>query len=140
MTTSPKGNEIGSMFTAWRHASPRRALAIAVASLAAVTCVGPVVEAGALGPYTVWFNQRMKARAEHAGLVGRPDSVVEKVLGRADNIVTHRAPRRLSPDGGGWLGEGGRTFEYYPYPFLPFSKVQVHCPAGVVTGIELFDD
>jgi hypothetical protein len=27
------------------------------------------------------------------------------------------------------------TYEYYPYRFLPFSKFQVFCEGGLVTGV-----
>lgn len=32
------------------------------------------------------------------------------------------------------------TYEYFPYPFLPFSKFQVHCTRGIVSTLERFDD
>ncbi|NOK09161.1 hypothetical protein [Corallococcus exercitus] len=62
---------------------------------------------------------------EHAGLIGKSIDEVEAVLGTADNIT---------------LNPSSQTFEYYPYPYLPFSKVQVFSSRGVVTGVEMFDD
>lgn len=32
------------------------------------------------------------------------------------------------------------TYNYVPFPWLPFEKFQVHCRHGVVESIELFDD
>ena len=102
--------------------------------------VGACIEVSSVGPYTTWFNQRKMARAKAAGLVGQPEANVEAVLGRPNNDYTHAA-YILSPDGGTRVvGDPLRTFDYYPYPFVPFSKFQVHCHGGVVTGLEMFDD
>ena len=104
---------------------------------------GACVDGSLEGPYTTWFNRRMMARATAAGLVGLPEANVEAVLGAASYEYTFAAPYMASPDGGSpvvVVGQPGRTFDYYPYPFLPFSKFQVHCHLGVVTGLEMFDD
>ena len=131
----------GQLFVPWRRFSRLNALVAGVIVVGFVSCVGPYVEAAALGPYTTWFNQRMKARAERAGLVGRPESEVEEVLGRASSSYRFPAARVVSSEGSvRVVGRPGWTFDYYPYPFLPVAKFQVHCHDGVVTGLEMFDD
>ncbi|CAM4452294.1 hypothetical protein [Corallococcus exiguus] len=93
-----------------------------------LTCGVPVVacvESAALGPYTTWYNQSKLTTALKAGLKGRPASDVEAVLGSADEILNRSE---------------SQTFNYYPYPYLPFSKFQVFSVNGVVTGFEMFDD
>ncbi|MGV3620584.1 MAG: hypothetical protein ACO1OB_07190 [Archangium sp.] len=77
------------------------------------------------GPWTRSFNYRLEATAKAAGLIGRPESDVEVVLGSASYVYVHA---------------GGRTFNYWPLPGLPSKQFQVHCREGVVTGLELFDD
>lgn len=83
------------------------------------------VESAALGPYTTWYNQSKRSTVQKAALVGRPASDVEAVLGAADVI---------------WNRSDSQTFNYYPYPCLPFKAFQVFSIKGVVTGFEMFDD
>ena len=93
-----------------------------------LTCGAPTfvcVEAGSVGPYTAWYNHHKKDLATKAGLVGRPIADIETVLGPADAIQEF---------------DGYRTYEYYPYPLLPFSKFQVHTDNVVVFSLEMFDD
>lgn len=97
-------------------------------------------DVASLGPYTVSFNHRMKERAERAGLIGQPQERVEAVMGAASFVYDYPAPMIVGPAGARVVGKAGRTFDYYPYPFLPVSKFQVHCHEGVVTGLEMFDD
>lgn len=100
--------------------SPWRGFAIAAFLVVALLapCVG-------CGPWITWYNESHRERAIAAGLVGRPEADVERVLGSASSIE----------------GRGlGRTFNYHPIPGWPFSKFQVHCMNGVVTGLEMFDD
>lgn len=109
--------------------------------VAGVVPMGACLENINLGPYTTWFNQRLMAKATSAGLVGRRESEVESVLGSASEIHAYEHGTRTAADGGvEAIDPVARTFNYYPLPFMPFSKFQVHCHDGVVTGLEMFDD
>ena len=106
-------------------------------------CLGLVFasgyEAAEHGPYTSRFNRRLKAQAEQAHLVGGPVDRVAAVLGSPDNVMESWEVMRS--DGRPARGaEFVTTYEYYPYPWLPFSKFQVHTMAGVVRSLEMFDD
>ena len=92
-----------------------------------VLIVAAVLEAGRLGPYTTWYNHHLRKRAESDHLIGAPEARVVELLGCPDNIMTFSA---------GFV----TMYEYYPYPFLPMSKFQVHCIGGTVRVIEEFDD
>lgn len=60
------------------------------------------------------------------------------VLGR-DNVMQFW--QILDRDGStAPVAEFVTTYEYFPYPFLPFSKFQVHCTRGIVSTLERFDD
>ena len=103
--------------------------------------VGACLENASQGPYTTWFNHHLMDKATSAALVGRPESEVESVLGSASEIHTYEHNTRTAADGGvEFTDPMARTFNYYPLPFWPFSKFQVHCHNGVVTGLEMFDD
>jgi hypothetical protein len=107
------------------------------------SCCAPVaafLEAAALGPYTAWYNQRKLAEATL--LIGGPSARVEAVLGRASNAYTFPAAHIVDHTGKvvRVVGRPGQTFEYYPYPFLPMSKFQVHCHGGIVSSLEMYDD
>ena len=96
-------------------------------------------ECASLGPYTSWFNNRLLSRAESAHLVGASQDLVEKALGKPDNVMQFwevLGPDKSSAPGAKFV----TTFEYFPYPFLPFSKFQVHCVDGLVRTLERFDD
>jgi hypothetical protein len=106
-------------------------------------CLGLVFasayEAVEHGPYTRWFNHRLKAEAEQARLVGGPAHRVAIVLGSPDNIM--RFWEVIGADGRPAPGaEFVTTYEYYPYPWLPFSKFQIHTTRGGVRSLEMFDD
>lgn len=97
--------------------------------LVAIGVCGSCVEALTLGPYTVWFNTRMKQKVIDSVLIGRPESEIEPTLGRATEryeVVSSSPP--------------GVIYDYYPYPWWPFAKFQVFAEDGIVTGYELFDD
>jgi hypothetical protein len=108
-----------------------------------LVCVGfvcaSVFEAAQHGPYTRWFNDHLDAKARRADLIGRPVSRIRSVLGSPDNIMEFweviGADGRPAPG-----AEFVTTYEYYPYPWLPFSKFQVHTTRGIVRGLEKFDD
>jgi hypothetical protein len=108
-----------------------------------LACLGLVFvsgwEAAEHGPYTRWFNHRLKVQSEQAHLVGRPADRVIATLGTPDNIMEFweviGADGRPAPG-----AEFVTTYEYYPYPWLPFSKFQVHTTGGIVRGLEMFDD
>lgn len=109
--------------------------------VAGVLPLGVCLENVNQGPYTTWFNQRLTAKATSAALIGQPEAAVEGVLGSASEIATYEHETRSAIDGGvEVIGPAARTFNYYPLPFVPFSKFQVHCHNGVVTGLEVFDD
>lgn len=96
-------------------------------------------ESAELGPYTSWFNNRLLAKAEQAQLVGSPADRVVKVLGPPDNVM--RFWEVLDADGRPAAhAKFVTTYEHYPYPWLPFSKFQVHTTEGVVRSLERFDD
>ena len=96
-------------------------------------------EAAKLGPYTTWFNHHLRAKAEQSHLVGASVNRVVAVLGSPDNIMEFW--ERTGADGRPAPGaEFVTTYEYYPYPWLPFSKFQVHTTRGVVRSLEMFDD
>jgi hypothetical protein len=96
-------------------------------------------ESAEVGPYTSWFNNRLLAKAEQAHLVGSSADRVVKVLGQPDNIM--RFWEVLDADGRPAIhAQFVTTYEYYPYPWLPFSKFQVHTTGGVVRTLERFDD
>jgi hypothetical protein len=96
-------------------------------------------ESAQLGPYTNWFNHRLKTRAERARLVGSSEKRVVEVLGTPDNIMEFWEV--LDAEGRpAQHAHFVRTYEYYPYPWLPFSKFQVHTVGGVVHNLEMFDD
>ena len=59
---------------------------LVAALLACCLPVGACVECTTEGPYTTAFNHRMNAKAEAAGLVGRPEADVEVVLGRSSSV------------------------------------------------------
>ena len=95
---------------------------------------------GETGPYVRWYNQRMYQIATSHGLVGRPDSDVETVLGPASVIYRYWNTTRMdtglpTPD-----AEFITTFNYAPFPELPMKKFQVHCEGGKVRTLEMFDD
>jgi hypothetical protein len=93
--------------------------------------VGAALEAASLGPYTAWVDQRLHRMAVQAGLVGAPESRVELVLGRADNVM-----RGWEPAEEGAATRATAIYEYYPYPFVPLSKFRVHCAQGRVRAVE----
>ena len=108
-----------------------------------LVCLGLVFasgfEAANHGPYTWSFNFRLKTKAEQGHLVGASVSRVVAVLGSADNVMEFweviGADGRPAPG-----AELVTTYEYYPYPWLPLSKFQVHTTSGVVRSLEMFDD
>lgn len=112
-----------TLLSDYRHGSVRHWRGLLFAAVGASLWFGSCLEAATLGPYTTWFNQRMKSRA--GPLIGQPEANVERVLGAANYVR---------------VDEESRTFNYHPYPWFPFSKFQVHCYQGVVTSLEMFDD
>jgi hypothetical protein len=102
-----------------------RRLMLVVAVLATLALLGlvlPALDAASHGPYSTWYNRRCQKIANEAGLVGRPERDVIRVLG---------APTYTY---------GTRTYNYAPCPWAPTAKFQVHCEGGFVTGVEQFDD
>lgn len=113
-------------------------LTAVVAGLLLLVCAA-IWESARLGPYTSWFNNRMLAKAERAHLVGSSVDRVQDVLGPADNIMRFRDASDVDGRSAGHA-RFVTTYEYYPYPWLPFSKFQVHTTEGVVRSLERFDD
>jgi hypothetical protein len=106
-------------------------------------CWAACVDLTTLGPYTRWFNERLMARAQADGLIGKPATSVEPLLGPADEVQDYTNGYIISADGGvvdAHPPRKIRTFNYYPYPHISFSNFQVHCTEGIVTGLEMFDD
>lgn len=107
--------------------------------VALLLAIGGVVEAGRRGPYTKWYNQHLRQLALDARLQGSHETRVADVLGLPSNIMEFWDVR----DSSGNPAQGAhliRTYEYYPYPYLPFSKFQVHCTEGIVRTLEMYDD
>lgn len=107
--------------------------------LVVLLTIGAAVETARRGPYTRWYNQQLRQRALDARLPGSPETRVGDVLGSPDNIMEFWEVL----DASGHPAKGAhfvRTYEYYPYPFLPFSKFQVHCTEGIVRTLEMYDD
>ena len=102
--------------------------------------IGGCFEAGSEGPLTTAFNHRLRHRAEAAGLVGRPETDVQRVMGTASDDYDTSGYIIDSSGQATPIGGPSHTYDYYPYPWTPFSKFQVHCTAGVVTALEEFDD
>ncbi len=95
---------------------------------------GSWLEAANAGPYTTWFNHRLRDRAAQANLVGRPQADVERVLGAASR---ERDVREAVP--GAALPVTRHTYDYYPYPWAPESKFEVRCEQGVVAAFHEFE-
>ena len=92
-----------------------------------------------LGPYTTWYNEKLENKAQKANLVGRPIDDVKLVLGEPDHIVRFWSYVEI-PGIEELRSASFATLEYYPSPFLPFSKFQVHTTGGIVHSLEKFDD
>jgi len=90
--------------------------------IAVILAVLPAMDAASHGPYSTWFNWRCQKLADEAGLVGRPEADVMKVLGPPSYTYLNR------------------TYNYAPVGWFPTAKFQVHCENGVVIGVEQFDD
>ncbi|MFT3842135.1 MAG: hypothetical protein QM723_34410 [Myxococcaceae bacterium] len=127
------------VFATWRRrANSLVPVALFLSAFAIV--IGSCVESANLGPYTTWYNHRLRARAEQVGLVGKPEVEVEKLMGWA-NSDYDLGTYKLLPNGDTERTSiTGHTYDYYPYPWIPFSKFQVHCHNGVVSSLEEFDD
>jgi hypothetical protein len=104
-----------------------------VAGFGILVLTTPVFDAAFHGPYSTWYNQRCQRLADQAHLIGRPEREVLHVLGLA--TYTYEYPE-VYPDVGTWT----RTYNYAPCPWAPTAKFQVHCQAGIVIGMEQFDD
>ena len=82
----------------------------------------PALDAASHGPYSTWFNKRCQRLADKAGLVGRPEADVTKIMGPPTYTYLNT------------------TYNYAPIWWLPTAKFQVHCEDGVVISVEQFDD
>ena len=97
------------------------------------------VDAANHGPYTISFNRRCQELADRAGLVGRPESDVVRVLGEPTSLW--RSWSQWYPNGRPADGAYLITiYNYSPCSFLPCGKFQVGCVGGVVTSTEQLDD
>jgi hypothetical protein len=104
-----------------------------LAAIGLFVLVLPALDAGSHGPYSTWYNRRCQRLADRAGLIGRPELAVVRVLGSP--TFTYEFPE-VYPDIGKWT----RTYNYAPCPWAPHAKFQVHCQAGIVIDVEQFDD
>ena len=97
------------------------------------------VDAANHGPYITAFNQRCQELADRAGLVGRSESDVVKVLGKHTSVWRYWSTRdgMDRPAPGAYLIT---IYNYAPCSFLPCGKFQVGCDGGVVKGTEQLDD
>ncbi|WKZ57708.1 MAG: hypothetical protein QY326_03315 [Bdellovibrionota bacterium] len=96
-------------------------------------------ETAHLGPYTTWFNENLEKKSKQAALVGDSVARVVPVLGSPSNV--RQFWEVIGADGKPAPGAHFvTTYEYFPYPWIPFSKFQVHTSEGIVRGIEKFDD
>ena len=103
-------------------------VAVVAAGIWVATRVVLVIDAVAHGPYCTWYNNECSRLSVQAGLVGRPESAIESVLGPPSSVWEYDQP-------------DGRTRTYNYAPSLAASgKFQVHCLGGVVARLEPFDD
>lgn len=102
-----------------------RRLMVWVAVIAILLAIVPPVvlfiDAGSHGPYACWYNAHMQRLSDEAGLVGRPEADIVRVLGKPSYTY------------------GSSTYNYCPCPFSPYGKFQVHCEGGTVIGVEQHD-
>jgi hypothetical protein len=106
----------------------RNALLIVLLCAIAFTVLPPL-DAVTHGPYASWYNDRCQRLADESGLVGRPESDIITVLGRATFSYQY-----LDPDG------LVTTYNYAPCALLPTAKFQVHSVKRIVVAVEQFDD
>jgi hypothetical protein len=123
---------------------PKRALfwLVTVIPACVLACVvvmfAAMYEATKRGPYTRRFNQRLRARADEARLIGAPVARVREVLGPPDSI---RGSFEIGPDGAPTVPMVPiSTYEYYPYPWVPLAKFRVHTSGDVVRSVEMFGE
>jgi hypothetical protein len=121
----------------------RRLMAVVAIVAVIMGILAPVltaIDAIAHGPYATAFNQRCQGLANRAGLVGRPESDVVKVLGEPTSVWRYwssvdSTTRR--PVAGAYLIT---TYNYAPCAFVPCGLFQVHCDGGFVKATEQLDD
>lgn len=116
---------------------------IAAAASAILLILGialPLLDVIHHGPYVTWYNKRCQTIATTAGLVGKPEEEVVRVLGEPTSVYEYWDAVDFDsgePEPG---AEETTTFNFAPYSFFPFAKFQVHCRKGKVRSLELFDD
>lgn len=109
-------------------------ITISVVLLTVLLCFGAffwVADAAGHGPYTIWYNERFEHLSLRAGLVGRPERDVVKILGHPSSVWKYE----------NLPGESlTSTYNYAPCPMVATGMFQVHCRDGVVRRIEKYDD
>jgi hypothetical protein len=119
-------------------------------AVAATLVVGFIWGIDALyhGPYATAFNRRCQRRADRAGLVGRSERAVVKVLGAPTSVWRWQSPVELRPrlplPGPSSVPTYGdytvTTYNYAACPYVPYGMFQVHCTGGIVRDTEQLDD
>lgn len=77
--------------------------------------------------YHRWYHLSKMITFNKLRLKGQPESMVEKVYGRADEIRNYSK------------GENARTYNYYTLPHVFIGQFQIHCRNGVIVSAEPFD-
>jgi hypothetical protein len=100
------------------------------------------------GPYATAYNWRCQRLADRAGLVGRSEREVVKVLGAPTSVWRWQSPVEITPRLP-WPGPSSvptygdytvTTYNYAPCPYTGFGMFQVHCTGGIVRDTERLDD
>lgn len=85
------------------------------------------------------YNEELEIISLSKKIIGQPISMANIFLGRPTDISTYWQ----NLDSNGMPNKDSlfiTTYNYYPYPLLPFNKFQVHSENGIIKGIEKYDD
>ncbi|GEM_PF-4683303 len=97
--------------------------------------------------YSSWYNLSKQHKFYLLQLKGKDESIVQNVFGPASEIDPDRggATTRVGSDGKTELvsyfppHKSGRTYNYFPYPFVFLEKFQLHCWENRIQSFEIFD-
>jgi hypothetical protein len=116
------------------------AVAVVAMIMAVLVRVLTAIDAMSHGPYAKAFNHRSQRLADRAGLVGRPESDLTKILGEPTSVWRYWSAvsmKTRQPSPGAYLVT---TYNYAPCSYVPFGMFQVHCADGMVQSTEQLDD
>ncbi len=99
-----------------------------------------VWDVGSHGPYARWYNHRLLARAQAAGLLGKSEDAIVPALGEPSFVWRYwssweTATGKPSP-GAEWCV----VYNYAPHFFLPWGLFQVGLRGGRIRGFQELDD